>query len=195
MASTLVLVNCSRTKDSVSTNHKYEPAEACTRFLPQVRRSVHGDYALGKLGVQVGADFGSLIEGFNSTEPIYKEAHVRYRGSVFPDTREAHWIALEDAGYHVVILSALYGAVRPFERIQNYDLMLTHTLMEYWQQAHLSKHIAAFAALRQCTRTLFLLTDLLYMGMLNTSILPPSFQQQDRDRATVYGKWLRSLAQ
>jgi hypothetical protein len=65
-----------------------------------------------------------LVEGpdFGGTEsPAYMSALSRYQGRFYSTLTDADRQRIKGAGHHVLILSGLYGLLRPLERIQAYS--------------------------------------------------------------------------
>ena len=90
--------------------------------------------------------------GGAATAGRYLPACQRYRGSVYRYADSGHWPRVGERC--VVIVSALYGLVFPWEPIQDYDVTMTSTfehrrrVLSVWRQASLGAVLARWAASR-----------------------------------------------
>jgi cytoplasmic iron level regulating protein YaaA (DUF328/UPF0246 family) len=84
-----------------------------------------------------GPDFAGNIE-----EKRYLPAYKRYKGRFFIQLNEEDWEKAKEKGYHILIISGLYGLISFEDSIQDYNCHLTDvitggtgdqgTLVDYW---------------------------------------------------------------
>lgn len=109
--------------------------DACRKHVATILYPTDGDSALKP--ITLGPDVGVLL-GPDTNGTLYMPAAERYIGSFY--TRQ-HLMTLM-ADDDLLIVSGLYGLLRPVELIQDYDL---HLRKSYWfWQSKLSSFIIAY---------------------------------------------------
>ena len=165
----LFLTVCSLTKSGGGDPH-YDPSDAAaswvrpelgTRLLArreEVRRRVVEDSTLEWQGVPLadlefnhglahGPDFGGRRSA------AYRPAIDRYQGRFFQALGEGGRQMVREGRYEMLVVSGLYGLVRPAERVQLYSCPLSAEVAEAWNRDSvltdvLCEYIDRFAVLR-----------------------------------------------
>ena len=157
MGNILILISCSRVKSE-------ENSEFCTiqKFIDSIKENkgkffekrknikdwIQKEWVVDKESGENrkrienrelidGPDFGGNIQGKK-----YLPAYKRYKGRFFTELDEEDWEKAKEKGYHILIVSGLYGLISFEDSIQNYDCHLTDeiiggnykgkTLKDYW---------------------------------------------------------------
>jgi hypothetical protein len=157
---TLVLIHCSRTKEVGGVNYYLGPQFSQDPALMAMRLRMN---QLSGTGVPLGPDFG--IRGQCPPEAYYMSAAYRYQGRMYKA-----WGAYR-ANKHVLIVSALYGIVRPDEPIQAYDLYLTYKDAALWRPV-LTPLLYKYCLDHAYLSILPLFADEMYYNMLDWEALP-----------------------
>ena len=82
-----------------------------------------------------GPDFGG------DSRPRYRPAVERYGGRFFLGLGSDRAGALRASPHHLLLLSGLYGVVRPFEPIQLYSCPLASRVAQLWREDHVLTEI------------------------------------------------------
>lgn len=135
--------------------------------------------------IRLGPEFGYATEH----PDCYLLARKRYRGSFFTNLTVDDWTRADQNGYQILIMSGLYGFVRPDEYIQDYDCHLTDliladekesseislTVREFWRDI-LTAVLVDYIQLNRITHILDLLVEENYQCAINWEDLPPVVQ-------------------
>jgi len=153
---TIILISCSRGKtdaggtifkeqiffqilSSVLQNELLEKRKVLRKYLKnyqitdfKFKEGNRGDRQ-ENMALIDGSDFGGNDQGL-----VYLPAYQRYKGRFFGQLDKKDWDKCKQFGYHVLILSGLYGLLSPNDSIQNYDCHLTDRIIDQSNQNELS---------------------------------------------------------
>ena len=148
MSKALILISCSDEKSSYQESFfqnspvkDFSPDSLCSKLFE--KRKIVKDL------IQSGQVYDLIIKGENRSEresnrmlcdgpdfqgserePGYLPAYKRYYGRFFNQLKRKHYEQAYKLGYEILIMSALYGFISPFDSIQNYNCHLTDTFIK-----------------------------------------------------------------
>lgn len=147
----LFLTNCSLTKKRVGGGEEYDEGQAITSALPAHLRDrlLERRASVFQL-VKNGTDFdwqgtpvsdlefnGALSSGRDlggRHAAAYLPALERYEGRFFQALGATGKRKLLESGHHTLLLSGLYGLLRPTEPVQLYSCPLATTVSDLWRK-------------------------------------------------------------
>jgi len=193
MGGVLIVVSCSRDK-ATGPGKPYEP-ESFIEYLPEsmrpkvleMRAFVRNNILNGNVddlyqregnrkdrasnqSLTSGPDFGGREQ-----LPVYLKARERYQGRLFCRIVDADWGKAKELGYHVLILSGMYGWLVPDEMIQNYDCHISDrvkiedrviSLGSIWG-ALLTEALASYVAINKIDYVIDLLSEESYQNAID----------------------------
>jgi len=135
----LILISCSDEKSSYQESFfqnspvkDFFPDSLCSKLFEK-RKQVYDLIIKGENRAERESN-RMLCDGpdFQGTEgePGYLPAYKRYYGRFFNQLKRKHYEQAYKLGYEILIMSALYGFITPFDSIQNYNCHLTDTFIK-----------------------------------------------------------------